>query len=100
MMGTRFLCFAGGIGRSLWPSFKPAPDTPLTPAAGPPVLISGRCDDKSVGSKVDGRARAEAAEPDVRALTTHGAIPLKRTLSAISLLAPGIGATVGAGIVV
>jgi hypothetical protein len=75
-------------------------DTFLTPAAGPPVLISGRCDDKSVGSKVDGCARAEAAEPDVRALTTHGAIPLKRTLSAISLVSPGIGATVGAGIVV
>jgi APA family basic amino acid/polyamine antiporter len=38
--------------------------------------------------------RAEAAEPDVQALTTHGGIPLKRTLSATSLVALGIGAIV------
>jgi hypothetical protein len=80
----------------------------LQTGSGHPVDPGGRTSgphfwplhDKSVGSKVDGCARAEAAEPDVRALTTHGAIPLKRTLSAISLAAPGIGATVGAGIVV
>ena len=44
--------------------------------------------------------RAEAEEPDVQALTTHGGIPLKRTLSATSLVALGIGAIVGAGIFV
>ena len=44
--------------------------------------------------------RVEAEEPDVQALTTHGGIPLKRTLSATSLVALGIGAIVGAGIFV
>ena len=44
--------------------------------------------------------RAEAEERDVQALTTHGGIPLKRTLSATSLVALGIGAIVGAGIFV
>jgi hypothetical protein len=88
MMGTRFLCFAGGHRAFALTQLQTGSGHLLTPAAGP------------VGSQVDGRARAEAAEPDVRALTTHGAIPLKRTLSAISLVTPGIGATVGAGIVV
>jgi APA family basic amino acid/polyamine antiporter len=44
--------------------------------------------------------QAEAAEREVQALTTHGGIPLKRTLSATSLVALGIGAIVGAGIFV
>jgi len=44
--------------------------------------------------------RAEAAERDVQALTTHGGIPLKRTLSATSLVALGIGAIVVFGIFV
>ncbi|HVD71950.1 MAG TPA: hypothetical protein VNC81_00015 [Xanthobacteraceae bacterium] len=44
--------------------------------------------------------RAEAAERDVQALTTHGGIPLKRTLSATSLVALGIGAIVVVGIFV
>jgi basic amino acid/polyamine antiporter, APA family len=43
---------------------------------------------------------AEAEEPEVQALTTHGGLPLKRTLSAINLVALGIGAIVGAGIFV
>src|SRR5262249_49124121 len=43
---------------------------------------------------------AEAAEPDVQALTTHDGIPLKRTLSASNLVALGIGAIIGAGIFV
>jgi hypothetical protein len=48
-----------------------------------------------VGSKVDRCAPGgEAAERDVQALTTHGGIPLKRTLSVTSLVALGIGAIV------
>src|SRR5262245_62876376 len=43
---------------------------------------------------------AEAAEPDVQALTTHGGVPLKRTLSALNLVALGVGAIIGAGIFV
>ena len=43
---------------------------------------------------------AEAEEPEVQALTTHGGVPLKRTLSALSLVALGIGAIIGAGIFV
>src|ERR1700692_3515113 len=43
---------------------------------------------------------AEAEEPEVQALTTHTGVPLKRTLSAVSLVALGIGAIVGAGIFV
>jgi APA family basic amino acid/polyamine antiporter len=43
---------------------------------------------------------AEAEEPDVQALTTHGGVPLKRTLSALNLVALGIGAIIGAGIFV
>jgi basic amino acid/polyamine antiporter, APA family len=43
---------------------------------------------------------AEAAEPEVQALTTHGGVPLKRTLSAVNLVALGIGAIIGAGIFV
>ncbi len=41
-----------------------------------------------------------AQEQDFQALTTHGGVPLKRTLSATSLVALGIGAIVGAGIFV
>jgi len=43
---------------------------------------------------------AEAAEPHVQAMTTHGGVPLKRTLSAVNLVSLGIGATIGAGIFV
>src|SRR6202162_1084726 len=44
--------------------------------------------------------QAEAEETDVQALVTHGGVPLKRTLTATSLLALGIGAIIGAGIFV
>jgi APA family basic amino acid/polyamine antiporter len=44
--------------------------------------------------------QAQAEEAEVQALTTHDGVPLKRTLSALSLLALGIGAIIGAGIFV
>jgi basic amino acid/polyamine antiporter, APA family len=43
---------------------------------------------------------AEAQERDVQTLTTHDGVPLKRTLSATSLVSLGIGAIIGAGIFV
>jgi basic amino acid/polyamine antiporter, APA family len=43
---------------------------------------------------------AEAAVPEVQALTAHGGVPLKRTLSAVNLVSLGIGAIIGAGIFV
>src|SRR5579863_1527159 len=43
---------------------------------------------------------AEAEEREVQALTTHNGVPLKRTLSALSLAALGVGAIIGAGIFV
>src|ERR1700751_5431460 len=47
-----------------------------------------------------GVLEAEAENRDVQALLTHGGVPLKRTLSAGSLVALGIGAIIGAGIFV
>ncbi len=44
--------------------------------------------------------KAEAEETEVQALTTHGGVPLKRTLSAMSLMSLGIGCVIGAGIFV
>src|SRR5262249_17322739 len=46
------------------------------------------------------RLQAEAEAPDLQAVTAHGRVPLKRTLSAASLVALGIGAIIGAGIFV
>jgi basic amino acid/polyamine antiporter, APA family len=43
---------------------------------------------------------AEAAEPDRQAMTTHNGVPLKRSLSALSLVSLGIGDIIGAGIFV
>jgi basic amino acid/polyamine antiporter, APA family len=43
---------------------------------------------------------AEAAQPEVQALTTHDGVPLRRTLSALDLISLGIGAIIGAGIFV
>src|SRR4051794_19166510 len=44
--------------------------------------------------------KAEAEETEVQALLTHGGVPLKRTLSAWSLISLGIGCIIGAGIFV
>jgi basic amino acid/polyamine antiporter, APA family len=52
------------------------------------------------GRKSIAALEAEAAEPEVQALTTHGGVPLKRTLTAVNLVALGIGAIIGAGIFV
>jgi basic amino acid/polyamine antiporter, APA family len=43
---------------------------------------------------------AEAEESDVQALTTHGGVPLRRTLPAASLVALGLEDIIGAGIFV
>src|SRR6202049_3172002 len=43
---------------------------------------------------------AEAAEPEVQALTPPDGVPLKRSLSAVNLVSLGIGAIIGAGIFV
>jgi APA family basic amino acid/polyamine antiporter len=64
-------------------------------AARPPIAMTNLWARKSIAA-----LRVEAEEPDVQALTTHGGIPLKRTLSATSLVALGIGAIVGASIFV
>ena len=44
--------------------------------------------------------KAEAEETEAQALVTHGGVPLKRTLSAWSLISLGIGCIIGAGIFV
>jgi APA family basic amino acid/polyamine antiporter len=44
--------------------------------------------------------QAEAADPATQELLTHGSVPLKRTLSTMSLVALGIGNIIGAGIFV
>src|SRR4051794_5763453 len=44
--------------------------------------------------------QAEAASREVQALTTHDGLPLKRTLSAASLVSLGVGGVIGAGIFV
>jgi basic amino acid/polyamine antiporter, APA family len=44
--------------------------------------------------------QAEAEDPEVQSLTTHDGVPLKRSLSAISLVSLGIGDIIGAGIFV
>src|SRR5271167_767594 len=44
--------------------------------------------------------QAEPADPATQELMTHGGVPLKRTLSAMSLMAIGIGNIIGAGIFV
>src|SRR5277367_4734620 len=44
--------------------------------------------------------QAEAADVSTQELMTHGGVPLKRTLSAMSLMALGIGNIIGAGIFV
>jgi len=44
--------------------------------------------------------QAEAADPATQELLTHSGVPLKRTLSATSLVALGIGNIIGAGIFV
>ena len=44
--------------------------------------------------------KAEAEETEAQALVTHCVVPLKRTLSAWSLISLGIGCIIGAGIFV
>jgi APA family basic amino acid/polyamine antiporter len=44
--------------------------------------------------------KAEAEDTKVQALVTHGGVPLKRTLSAWSLVSLGVGCIIGAGIFV
>jgi APA family basic amino acid/polyamine antiporter len=44
--------------------------------------------------------KAEAQESDVQALTAHDGVPLKRTLTGLSLISLGIGCIIGAGIFV
>src|SRR6201991_3519862 len=69
-------------------------------AARPPGLVWTVAMKNVWARKSIAALRAEAEDREVQALTTHGGIPLKRTLSATSLVALGIGAIVGAGIFV
>ena len=103
-MSTPSPGFAGGVARGstsnrIRTSFDPRRQDPLTPAAGPPVLSFRTAARTNLWARKSIAAlRGEAAERDVQALTTHGGIPLKRTLSATSLVALGIGAIVVVGI--
>src|SRR5499426_3692670 len=44
--------------------------------------------------------QAEAEEPETQEVVAHGKVPLRRSLSALNLVALGIGAIIGAGIFV
>ena len=60
----------------------------------------GEYDGKSLGPKIYRRPANPGQEADFQALTAHDGVPLKRTLSAMSLMALGIGDIIGAGIFV
>jgi APA family basic amino acid/polyamine antiporter len=61
---------------------------------------SGKRMPKTWNKKPIAALQAEAAEVELQELITHGSVPLKRTLSAMSLTALGIGNIIGAGIFV
>src|ERR1700681_3306752 len=61
---------------------------------------SGRPMRKLWNRKPIAALQAEAADLATQELMTHGGVPLKRTLSGMSLMALGIGNIIGAGIFV